>query len=689
MPDVSKLNLDGVSYDIKDDAARKYVVVVNNTSQDATKVNITTSDDEIELVTEDELIATKQTIESNVSTQVGVIQSNLNAEISNRTSADTTLSTEIAVERSRIDNIAALPSGSTSGDAELLDIRVKANGATASSAGNAVREQINEVNNSIINGLNNIKLFVPSWSHGYYDGSDGNKKGTGSNISATFDDLLIYKKGSYIRIESGYVVDIIKYVGSTASLYKYHAVGTYYFTEDVLCRLNVSKSNSSTLDYSILNTVIKIYRNNDTETSVRATKFEDFIASNRDTNKDILWQYGYYDGSNGNLGGATAKLSVCTVNTIDVEPGDYIVVPATMNYFVHKFIGSTWQSMILQRYGTSGFSTYVFEETMSIKIAASWNNSSTISDLDEFVSNIIICKKKYNRNPWAGKRIVWFGTSIPAGQVNGYSYPSLIGDMLGATVYNESVGESSVRSGNFNYVTESDPNGYAGVLANVLLRSLGMSSTDKQAIFDNWATWKTVIPNAPDTIDATTQTFYKNCSYDIKLDKYLQGGSIGNVDAYVFDHGYNDAGSDYDYASIATAPTGNSANPLYFIGAMNKLIQHILEVNPRAIVIIAGHYENTIHPTIAEAQKTIAEAWSIPLIKTWEETGWSVRAVNTKWYWNNTTGKLEYSNNSQVISTKDLALRDGIHPHSDYSGAAIRKLAAIEGSWFKRHEIFN
>lgn len=55
MPDVSKLRLDDVAYDIKDDNARKYLVVVNNTSQDATKVNITTSEDTVELALQSDL----------------------------------------------------------------------------------------------------------------------------------------------------------------------------------------------------------------------------------------------------------------------------------------------------------------------------------------------------------------------------------------------------------------------------------------------------------------------------------------------------------------------------------------------------------------------------------------------------------------------------------------------------------
>lgn len=49
---------------------------------------------------------------------------------------------EIAVERSRIDEIANLPEGSTTGDAEVVDIRVGVDGTRYVNAGTAVREQL-------------------------------------------------------------------------------------------------------------------------------------------------------------------------------------------------------------------------------------------------------------------------------------------------------------------------------------------------------------------------------------------------------------------------------------------------------------------------------------------------------------------------------------------------------------------
>lgn len=66
---------------------------------------------------------------------------------------------KIAVLKARMDTFASLPDGSTSGNAELIDIRVGYNGTTYPSAGDAVRGQVSELKNYldyIIEVTNNL-----------------------------------------------------------------------------------------------------------------------------------------------------------------------------------------------------------------------------------------------------------------------------------------------------------------------------------------------------------------------------------------------------------------------------------------------------------------------------------------------------------------------------------------------------
>lgn len=109
------------------------------------------------------------------------VNANLSTEISE---VNASLTNEINVLDARMDEFASLPEGSTTADAELVDIRVGADGKTYQSAGDAVRGQLADLK-SEISDLPYIELFDKSAVYAGHEIADngGESISAGYNIS--------------------------------------------------------------------------------------------------------------------------------------------------------------------------------------------------------------------------------------------------------------------------------------------------------------------------------------------------------------------------------------------------------------------------------------------------------------------------------------------------------------------------
>lgn len=102
----------------------------------------------------DEGVEDIESIESSLLSNIDAINTEL--DLHNTQIATNTANIQINAER--ISEIASLPSGSTSGDAELIDGRVGADGVTYSSIGNAIRGQYTLLNN-ILDSMKGYRNF--------------------------------------------------------------------------------------------------------------------------------------------------------------------------------------------------------------------------------------------------------------------------------------------------------------------------------------------------------------------------------------------------------------------------------------------------------------------------------------------------------------------------------------------------
>jgi hypothetical protein len=276
-----------------------------------------------------------------------------------------------------------------------------------------------------------------------------------------------------------------------------------------------------------------------------------------------------------------------------------------------------------------------------------------------------------------------------------------------------------------------------------LAKSLSASKEEKQYLIDNLAHFEKITGGKLNR-ETYTDDVIMGYSYEEKLLKYLDNSrdDYTPVDLIVFDHGHNDLNPDGD-PKWNTYQIDNRDKNNYW-GAMNFLMDVIRKYNPHQMVCQISHYQGNVDysANFYKAQQQFAEHWGIPFMELYKLTQMSTsEQVRTSGYWGYTDGIWHntgfvftdngngtyttnqsciiqydfgfgngtYNKNTQLFTSnvleslpgttqardikdidgvktcllkpREMYMKDRLHPVSDKSGNANKKIATLLSGW--------
>lgn len=188
--------------------------------------------------------------------------------LSERVTANTTGITEA---NARIDQIVALPEGSTTADAELIDIRTKADGSVAASAGAAVREQVTDLKSDLNKFAPNLITYGEPTDNKYlnhygnyqnsemFEVTDFIPCATGCVVSFGYANIAANQVPAFIAYDKNH--KYIKAYYSTASTAWVSGELTVTDTDVAYIRYNVIKTKPNNYlriyyDFTVVNALV-------------------------------------------------------------------------------------------------------------------------------------------------------------------------------------------------------------------------------------------------------------------------------------------------------------------------------------------------------------------------------------------------------------------------------------------------